>query len=458
MILLVMALLLVAFFAAYTISRIGSSGDAREDTRKRLAKAGTALERYAAANSRLPCPANPALATGTEVTATASTCSNPDGTLPWATLGLNQDDGLDGWGRKVSYRVYTGAAGSLTQPGGASMVDCDTTELNPQGTDANGLCRASHDTTPDQFVAGKGLMLTDFGVAHNDVAYIVMSHGATGLGAWTVAGTQMDMPAGAERNNTNANGPFTIQAFSDPDTGATSAQHFDDQLAYAGIADLARRAGLYARNWPDDIAASVTFDRPTLTAALGSSPATDTGRSTIQFTNVSVTALSGVTSADSSGSAQDISFQGSGTNQGIGGVSGTTGLQSGVGGPDEAIRLDIGETVRQFAFALDGFGYQSTFFGFPIWIEQVELRFYTVSGTTATLRATATKSGCRADGGLATFSVNPGVDWTRVEIRPEPTTAFFGSQPTSFLLAEIKACSAAVTCTANSETASTACP
>ena len=255
MILIVMFLVLAAFLATYTLSRISRAGDAREDTKKRLAVAAAALDSYAATTWRLPCPADPALAAGTEVTATAATCANADGTLPWATLGLNSDAGLDGWGRKISYRVYAGNNGSLTQPGGVSMVDCDTGEASPAGptptaASAGGLCRDTHDTLPEQFIAGKGLTVNDYGTAHNDVAYVVTSHGATGLGAWTIAGTQMDLPTGDERDNTRANGPFTIKAFSDPDTSSTGPQHFDDQLAYATIGDLAKRAGLSARPWP----------------------------------------------------------------------------------------------------------------------------------------------------------------------------------------------------------------
>ena len=56
--------------------------------------------------------------------------------------------------------------------------------------------------------------------------------GSTGLGGYTVSGARLDMPAGDERGNTRENGAFTIKAFSDPDTSATSGTHFDDLLAY----------------------------------------------------------------------------------------------------------------------------------------------------------------------------------------------------------------------------------
>src|SRR6478672_9140606 len=184
MILVIFVLLMVGFYALYTLSRVTGAGDERTDTQKRLAAAAAALERFAAANRRLPCPADGAASSGLEQQASAATCTyGATGTLPWLTLGLSSDAGLDGWGRKISYRVYTGNAGSLTQPGGVSMVDCDTVELTPGGATASagglgGLCVTNADpylrsTTPAQFLAGKGLTLDDYGTNHTDVAYVL---------------------------------------------------------------------------------------------------------------------------------------------------------------------------------------------------------------------------------------------------------------------------------------------
>ncbi len=46
-------------------------------------------------------------------------------------------------------------------------------------------------------------------------------------------------------------------------------------LYYRTVADLAKRANLAARNWPDDVLSAVTFDNATLTTALGGAPSTE---------------------------------------------------------------------------------------------------------------------------------------------------------------------------------------
>ena len=466
LILLIMALLLVAFFAAYTLSRVASGGDERNETLQRLAAAAAALDRYGAANARLPCPADGAVNTGLEVLddVDPTKCKYSDtGTLPWLTLGLNSDAGLDAWGRKISYRVYTGPQGSLTQAGGINMVECDLYDPAPVAKTATGLCDPHvdplmHRTLATTFIANKGLTVNDYN-KDRLVAYVLISHGATGGGGWPVSGgNRLPMPGGDELKNTQADN-FVARAFSDPDDADKPAKHFDDLLVFATIPDLVKRAGLEARNWPDPPlpppppTIAVSFDRPTLTGALGGNPSANTGQSSINFGYVTVSAL------DSSGNAQNVSFDGSGPNQGIGGVTNGGDLSSGVGGPDETLRLDLVDHRRKLAFALDGFGYQSTFFGFPIWFERVEVRFYDVSGATATLQSTVTKVGCHADGGMATFSIDSGVDFNRVELTPLETTWFSTTNASSFLVSEVAVCDATVTsCQTAAQTAANECP
>ncbi len=253
MILMLMVLLMVGYLASYTLYRVTTSGHERDSTQRLLAIAAEALDQFAAANARLPCPADPTIDTGLEDPPSATTCSSGGGTIPWKTLGMNHADAIDGWGRKLSYRVYDGPIG-LTQPSGVSMVECDTV---PGGgaTGPGGLCKLPPPRTgADMFLLGKGLAVSDFDANPPYVAYVVISHGATGLGGYTVSGARLDLPspgAGSyERNNTSDTGPFTIKAFSDPDISATVNTHFDDLLVYRTLPDLAQRAGLSARNWP----------------------------------------------------------------------------------------------------------------------------------------------------------------------------------------------------------------
>src|SRR5258706_4689463 len=172
MVLMLMVLLMVGYLASYTLYRVTTGGHERDSTQRLLAIASAALDQFAAANARLPCPANPTLNTGLEVVdpLNVARCSFDAGTLPWKTLAMNHDDGIDGWGRKLSYRVYDGNAGSLTQPSGVSMVDCANGKAGPPTAPVaslGGLCNPLRTTGPGNFFAGKGFTLTDFGTVHN---------------------------------------------------------------------------------------------------------------------------------------------------------------------------------------------------------------------------------------------------------------------------------------------------
>ncbi len=310
------ALLIVAFVS---LNRTSSGSAEREQTTAKLAIAATALESFASAAFRLPCPANPnpadPLADGVEMRKLPDglTCLFPEGTIPWNTIGMRREDSFDAWGRRISYRVFTGDpgagfGGSVTQDGGASMANCDIYEASVGNTSpvmadgSGGLCLpfpnnadpSARTTRVGTFLALKRLKVTDFNVPYNDVAYVLISHGITGLGGYTASG-RLDLPPnGDELDNTRATGPFVNRAFSDPDTGATAAAnaHFDDLILYRRIEDLAKRANLAARNWPDTILSAVVFDRATVKGALGgTNPGSDTGRSTIAFNNATVSAF-----------------------------------------------------------------------------------------------------------------------------------------------------------------------
>ena len=459
-ILLVLALVIVGLFAAYSLKRVTTGADERDETNRKLALGAAVLEQYAATNSRLPCPADPALATGVEVQATAATCSFGEGTIPWSTLGMKAEGALDGWGRKISYRVYTGNAGSLTQPGGLSMVECDTVEPTTGNATASagglgGLCASNADpylrvTKPEKFLAGKGLSLNDSGTAHTDVAYVLVSHGRTGLGAYTIAGARLDLPAGDERGNTRETGAFTIKAFSDPDTGATSGQHFDDLLVYRTIPELVRRIGLAARDWPDTVTSSVVFDNPTVAAARGQAVTTgDIGVATLDFGSARVSTYSTVSGTPDT--ATNISFDdtvGSTPTPGIGVAGNFSNLISNYA--DEWARIEIVNAAAKFAITFNDFS-RYTWDG-RIYAEKVQFTFFNGA---AQVGSPIVKAACSVatpafgdPAPRASFSMTPTGAFTRVEIRPQWATASSGHEfYTALLISEFTACSVlATTC------------
>jgi hypothetical protein len=453
MIVVIMLLVMAGILAGYALSRVAAGRNDRNETDTRLAVVAAALDRFAAANGYLPCPADPGANTGVpepKPLALKKCQHADDGTVPWSVLGLVADAGLDAWGRKISYRVYTGprtgpniGKGSLTQPRGVNMVECDITDPTAGDVDADGLCVTTADvyqrsTTRDAFLAGKGLPMNDFGTAHADAAYVLISHGGTGLGAWTVAGTQMDMPAGNERDNTKEDTQFWIQAFSDPDTSYKAAAHFDDQLVYVTIPDLVKRIGLAAREWPE--VGQVGFSKGNIqTAADTIIDATgDTGKKTINFADaqVQISGFSGITPTNISYDANAGAGGGTG---GIGIVGGGSALSS----PDERLRADFGSPRRKFAIALDNFGTVTS--GPTTYVEKVELHFYDSGGMP--VGSTIMLSGCRADGGLTSFAdIDPGAAFLSVEIVPVAAIGTpSGSLESSLLVSEINGCSSSST-------------
>jgi prepilin-type N-terminal cleavage/methylation domain-containing protein len=66
------------------------------ETDRQLAAVREALIGFAIANGRLPCPANPAVATGSAGAGTenkpGTTCAAAAGVVPWAALGVPEAD------------------------------------------------------------------------------------------------------------------------------------------------------------------------------------------------------------------------------------------------------------------------------------------------------------------------------------------------------------------------------
>jgi hypothetical protein len=103
--LLVGSLLLSGFVSMFS-SRVQVEREV--DSQRSILEARQALISFAIANGRLPCPANPAIATGQENAGMAGAVLDDQcahgfhGVVPWATLGLKE---LDAWGHRLTYRV-----------------------------------------------------------------------------------------------------------------------------------------------------------------------------------------------------------------------------------------------------------------------------------------------------------------------------------------------------------------
>ena len=87
-------------------------------TKQLLDDALLALTGYAQSHGRLPCPADPTKPSGTAGAGQDPGYVSHDcahgymGTLPWATLGVSE---LDGWGRRLTYRVSRDLANAVNE-------------------------------------------------------------------------------------------------------------------------------------------------------------------------------------------------------------------------------------------------------------------------------------------------------------------------------------------------------
>ena len=189
-------------------------------TQARMERIRAALHAYAVTQGRLPCPVAGATPdnspTGAGLAAppgpSVTTCAARDGTVPWVSLGLRSEEAQDAWGRKISYRVFD----DLVRDDGVKNT-----------ASTNGL--SVKDEAPNRF------------------AWVLISHGVSGLGAWLPNGMQiLPIPASQESINTQAPGvkPFFRMEESVIDLDpATSLNHFDDLLLFESIVELKKVAG-----------------------------------------------------------------------------------------------------------------------------------------------------------------------------------------------------------------------
>lgn len=446
------ALMGIGLYAVTSINFAPAKNAAKtNESRDQLVRVRDSLVAFLSNNGRLPCPANGTLSTGlADPPGASTTCNSTDGTVPWATLGLSSGDGLDSLGQKLSYRVFSGTNG-FTRNNGLLMSDCDSVRAPlpvPQtvGVDtATLLCRTDHNTSPSEFLAGKGIAVNDFGTAVSGLAFVVIAHGKNGLGAYRQDGGRNSLPnvASSEYGNTQSNGPFVAKATSAADIDQTSTNYFDDALIYLGADELANKAKVAARDWPDPLAPTLTttFSIAALQAAAISQGFTPVGTSL----NATSITLNGIVITSSGAAGVEISA-GSGTSgEGVG-VLGGTATTGGVISGTDVLTLNFPNSGQKFALMLVDFG---SSFGQA---ERAQITFK--NGATTVLTTTATS--CGVGSVLASYSIDVGATYDTIVLTA--LTRVGSASSSSFRLAEIAVCpSGASTCVTTSANISTAC-
>jgi len=292
MLVVVLVIMVIALTALVNMTGelVASAGRRTSATEATLTRIQKALILFTATHKRLPCPARPSGATNPgwpdDVSPLAlpagSTCLYPAGVIPWNALGMSLEEVADEWGRLISYRVYDGTVG-LIQENGASAIYCDTDNSNAQNVEPTtaGLCNnqgGKTDTLRSHFVTytsfgttpsfDKGLKVNDFGsdanVANvNNVAFVLISHGPSGLGGYSSGGAQTPaVSSTADYVNTQASPSFFLRkGASAADVSPGASGHYDDVVSYLKISDLLTLAEQDARDWPE------VEETPTFTAA-----------------------------------------------------------------------------------------------------------------------------------------------------------------------------------------------
>jgi prepilin-type N-terminal cleavage/methylation domain-containing protein len=254
-----------------------------ERTEAALAGLEEALALFVMRHKRLPCPADGTLADdhmdsgreNFEGGGPGDCVLQVNGTVPTVALGIGAAAGGDGWNRRIAYRVdpvltrdrvagarNCGNDGACVCAGGGIDLSCvDPLAIGPGKGGIDDVLTAFHDTGLGLRVCaaagcpeGSELMSREAGTG---AAYVLVSHGRTGLGAFTSGGTRIEAAhqetAVHERPNLNGVGLDETQAgppggFVDRERNDRDEREldafFDDYVVRPSVLRVARDARL----------------------------------------------------------------------------------------------------------------------------------------------------------------------------------------------------------------------
>lgn len=178
---LAMVLMIVGLLLGGLIVPLSAQMEQRRaaETQRTLEEIKEALTGYAVINGQLPCPADPAIPTGS-ANAGIANCAFTSGVVPWATLGTSE---TDGWGNRFTYRAdtnYTDAVGTT--------FNCTPPVTPSQSSFA--LCTTGSFTVLSAAAGGTNVAI--------QVPAIVLSHGKNSAGAYTQSGSQIPASGNAD--------------------------------------------------------------------------------------------------------------------------------------------------------------------------------------------------------------------------------------------------------------------
>ena len=215
-------LVVIGFLMAGLLGTARTQIEARrvQETQAAMAEIREALVAYTLQYGHLPCPANPALASGSANAGTedrivaTGLCNRLSGSVPWATLGVRE---LDAWGRRYTYRVTDHPTNPNVRFARTGTAPC------PGQTSAVifGFCSQQGDINIRPSAGSAA-------VVAQTVAAVIVSHGADMLGGYNSSGVQLGGASGDQLENANGDAEFVTRTFDD----GAGATHFDDLLAW----------------------------------------------------------------------------------------------------------------------------------------------------------------------------------------------------------------------------------
>lgn len=273
----------------------------RKLVQQKLDVIDAALVNFIVINKRLPCPANGTIASGAlnagvEIPSPATGICNAAtqiyGVVPWVTLGLTEADAQDPWLARMTYRVDPALTQVTTRL--MDMSNCDPSSLGFGGLGPGNTCKTpvppcvgtNGCTTPSEFLIGKGLDVWDglngapgWAARQNNrstgtgAAYVIISHGPNGSGAYNKSGASGPLYATQTGNlvipnpsappptytgGTNELPNYNGQVIAIPSTqlntyrsaplnDVVSLAHFDDYLSHPTIISVLNKANLGPR-------------------------------------------------------------------------------------------------------------------------------------------------------------------------------------------------------------------
>lgn len=292
----------IAFFAIANTYTSLDTKIRRDRTFVNFAAIEDALAAYAARNYRLPCPMAPDFGAvvepyGAEMGSTATGAVTPadcpilEGIVPFATLSLDEETARDGYGHFITYRVARpfardpedGAnvhencrsrAWMHTAMNGGGSVNinprlarfcCRAPEGLPNeldvdfrrdfGAGVQNMWRLGTDGTAARYAAvntaGPVLAATTYATNVTRPAYVLLSHGRLGVGAFSRDGTGLRQP-GRRGTEETINGTETESRFIlAPNTDIANNRMYDDLMVW-GTQDtiLARSSGRFSCHAP----------------------------------------------------------------------------------------------------------------------------------------------------------------------------------------------------------------